>query len=194
MHRYLPDHDVQALKYFTARVKYTSHDPSKTLRQSTYLRALSTLPEVQIICGRFKKRHVRGPRCFYDRDKKMYIENGPLVTIRKWEEKESDVNIATHMMFDAPRYECIVLVSNDTDLKTPLWYVKHHFKKRIGIISPKQSVERVSFYHRAPCHRDLIEVSHFQKRISNKALQECQFPFELHDKKGSFFCPPSWQN
>ena len=110
------------------------------------------------------------------------IEGTELVTISKWEEKESDVNIATHIVADAPQYDCAVLISNDTDLKTPLRYVKEELGKSVGIISPRRNI-----------HIELRDVSHFQKRISNKVLEQCQFPEKMKDAKGEFFCPPKWK-
>ena len=79
-------------------------------------------------------------------------------------------------------YDCAVLVSNDTDLKTPLEYVKKNLKKQIGLISPRRNI-----------HADLMKISDFQKRMSNKVLGQCQFPNTLKDFKGSFSCPPQWR-
>ena len=121
-----------------------------------------------------------GLHCYYENGN--YVESRNLITISKWEEKESDVNIATHIIADAPQLDCIVLISNDTDLKTPLKYVKENFKKNVGIISPRRNV-----------HIELKEASHFQKRISNRVLEQCQFPERMKDEKGEFFCPPKWR-
>ena len=175
-----PQHNIQKIKYFTAPVKEQLKDPSNTIRQNIYLRAINTIPNIEITFGQFKKRQVTGLKCDYENG--QYVEGNELVTISKWEEKESDVNIATHIVADASQYDCAVLISNDTDLKTPLKYVKENFKKRIGIISPRRNI-----------HIDLRDASHFQKRISNKVLEQCQFPEKMKDDKGKFFCPPKWK-
>ncbi len=172
-------HDIKKIKYFTARVQSTSADPLKDTRQDIYLRAIRTISNLDIIFSQFKKRQVTGVKCHYESGR--YIEGTELVTISKWEEKESDVNIATHIITDAPRYDCAVLISNDTDLKTPLRYVKKNLKKVVGIISPSRNI-----------HIELKNVSHFQKRISNKVLEQCQFPEKMKDTKGEFFCPLKW--
>ena len=177
---YLKQHNIIKIKYFTARVQSTLKDPEKDTRQDVYLRVLKTIPNLEIIFGQFKKRQVTGLKCRYDNE--QYIETDELVTINKWEEKESDVNIATYIVADAPQYDCAVLISNDTDLKTPLKYVKENLKKRIGIISPRRKI-----------HRELENISHFQKRISNKILKKCQFPEKMQDAKGEFFCPSKWK-
>ena len=73
------------------------------------------------------------------------------------------------------------MLSNDTDLKTPLKVVKHKLGKQIGIISPIRKI-----------HEDLKNISDFKKAITNEILSRCQFPIEMKDSKGSFFCPPEW--
>ena len=110
-------HEIIKIKYFTALVKGTLEDRFNITRQHIYLRALKTIPNLEIIFGQFKKRQVTGIKCHYENG--QYIEGDELVTISKWEEKESDVNIATHLVADAPQYDSAVLISNDTDLKTP---------------------------------------------------------------------------
>ena len=106
------------------------------------------------------------------------------MTISKWEEKESDVNIAIHLIEDGyeDQFECAVLISNDTDLKNPLLRVKRKLKKTVGVISPYTIT-----------HIELQKSSHFHKTISAKALQECQFSEKMKDAKGEFFCPPKWR-
>ncbi|MDE0092852.1 MAG: NYN domain-containing protein [Oligoflexia bacterium] len=174
-----PKHNIQMIKYFTARIQSSKEDPFKDTRQDIYLRAVNTIQNIEIIFGQFKKRQVTGLKCYFENER--FIESDELVTVSKWEEKESDVNIATHIIADAGQYDCAVLISNDTDLKTPLRYVKEVFKKEIGIISPRRNV-----------HIELRSASHFQKRISNKVLEQCQFPEKMRDAKGEFFCPPKW--
>ena len=179
---YLPpeQHNIIQIKYFTALVKGKKEDHSNVSRQHRYLQALRTIQNLEIIFGQFKKRQVTGLKCYYENG--QYIEGTELITISKWEEKESDVNIATHIVADAPQYDCAILISNDTDLKTPLKYVKENFKKNVGIISPRRNI-----------HLELREASNFQKRISNNILEQCQFPEKMRDAKGEFFCPPKWK-
>jgi len=47
----LPDHQIDRIKYFTARVSARRDDPDKPTRQQIYLRALRTLPDLDIIYG-----------------------------------------------------------------------------------------------------------------------------------------------
>ena len=94
-------HNIIKIKYFTAQVKRKSDDTSNVTRQNMYLRAVQTLLDLEIIYGQFKKRQMTGLRLHYENG--QYIEGNELVTISKWEEKESDVNIATHLVADAPQ-------------------------------------------------------------------------------------------
>ncbi len=178
----LKQNQIVKIKYFTARVQSSREDSLKDTHQDIYLRAVNTIPNIEIIFGQFKKRQVTGLKCHYEQGR--YIESNDLVTISKWEEKESDVNIAGHIISDAyeDEYDCAVLMSNDTDLKMPLTCVKQKLKKQVGIISPRRNI-----------HIELMKASHFQKRISNKVLEQCQFPKTMRDAKGEFFCPPKWQ-
>ena len=102
------------------------------------------------------------------------------MTISKWEEKESDVNIATHLMEDGyeNKYECAVLISNDTDLKTPLLRVKRKLKKTVGIISPYKMT-----------HIELQKSSHFHKTISNEALKAMPISGKDEGCKRGVFLP-----
>ena len=187
-------HQISKIKYFTARVKEYSENSSNTNRQNVYLRAIRSINNLEIIFGQFKNRTVKGKYCYHCKKQKFLtkcmvffiklIEGHNVVTVKKFEEKESDVNIATHIVADAyeNNYDCAVLISNDTDLKTPLRYVKKRLKKEIGIISPRRNI-----------HSELMKISNFQKRISNKILKECQFPEKMNDHKGEFFCPSKWR-
>jgi len=181
-HLNLRQHNIIQIKYFTAKIRRKAKDSSNVIRQNVYLRAIHTTSNLKVIFGQFKKRQVKGLKCYQEDGE--YKEGKELTVISKWEEKESDVNIATHIIADAFKneFDCAVLISNDTDLKTPLRYVKENFKKRVGIISPRRNI-----------HIELKNASHFQKRISNKTLEQCQFPEKMKDAKGEFFCPPKWK-
>ena len=178
----LEKHDIIKIKYFTALVKGTLEDHFNITRQHIYLRALRTLPNLEIIFGHFKKRQITGISLRYEDG--QYIEENKLSSVSKWEEKESDVNIASHIIADAyeDEYDCAVLMSNDTDLKNPLVYVKKRLKKQIGIISPRRNI-----------HMELINTCDFRKAITNKGLEQCQFPEKMKDTKGEFYCPPKWK-
>jgi len=105
------DHII-GIKYFTAKIVSRPDDPQKHIRQLVYLRALETLPNLEIIYCHFLshlvKRQLANPPI-----------NGPRsVEVIKTEEKGSDVNIAVHLIHDGyqGKYDLAVIVSNDSDL------------------------------------------------------------------------------
>ncbi len=159
-------HNIIKIKYFTAPVKSSSNDKSKPERQATYWRALDSIPNLEIVKGKFKKRQVKG-RLLQSTVKEL--QKGSIVSVEKYEEKESDVNIASHILFDCCKadLDSIILLSNDTDLKTPLHFARKNFKKKVGIISPTKEKNEI--------HQDLKKVSHFSVNITDELLKQCQF-------------------
>jgi hypothetical protein len=58
----LPKDNIRRIKYFTAEVKPRPHDPDQPLRQRTFLRALQTIPNLEIVLGTFLSHEVTMPR------------------------------------------------------------------------------------------------------------------------------------
>ncbi|MXX99047.1 MAG: NYN domain-containing protein, partial [Gammaproteobacteria bacterium] len=165
-------------RYFTAKVIAREDDPTIRIRQNLYLRALRTIPELEIHFGMFKRRTVQG---------RLLAEGNSLhkkrVSIEKFEEKGSDVNIATFMLVDCFQKECDVpvLISNDSDLAEPLRYIKTILKIPVGLVTP------ATFFT-----AELKRYSSFQRKISDKQLESSQFPRKLRDNKGEISCPEKW--
>ncbi len=86
----LPKNHVVKLKYFTAIVKPAPNDGSKPFRQLTYLRALATIPEVEVFLGSFQAHAVRRP----------LADGSGSVDVVDMKEKGSDVNLATELLVD----------------------------------------------------------------------------------------------
>ena len=128
----LPNDEIHRIKYFTALVKARPNDPDQPLRQRTLLRALRTIPNLEIILGTFLSHEVTMPRSPFG--------NGYAKVI-KTEEKGSDVNIATHLLLDGFRndYELAVVVSNDSDLLMPIQVVTQEFGKPVGLLNPQKN-------------------------------------------------------
>lgn len=114
--RMLPGHQVRRIKYFTAHVSPRANDPQQLIRQLVYLRALRTLPSLEIHLGHYLWHTVSLPLA-------TPAMNGPrFATVIKTEEKGSDVNLASHLLCDAyeDEFDVGVLVTNDSDLLTPV--------------------------------------------------------------------------
>lgn len=170
----LPQNDIRSIKYFTAKVSGRPGNPYQDLRQQVYLRALRTLPNIEIIFGHFLSSQVT-----------MRLVHPPpkYAKVYKTEEKGSDVNIAAHLLCDAyeGRFEVAVLITNDSDLLTPIRIVKQRLGLPVGIINPFHRFAHV-----------LSQEASFKKRIRKGVLAASQFPTALADGKGMIQKPSSW--
>lgn len=173
----IPTNTVIGIKYFTARVQARQSDPSQPMRQLIYLRALQTLPNLQIIFGHYLSHVVNMPLVRPLPNGRRFIE------VVKTEEKGSDVNLATHLLVDAfdNAFECAVVITGDSDLKAPIQFVQTKFHKPVGVINPQKTA----------C-RTLQTTARFYKHIREPALQVSQFPTVLTDGQGTFHKPPAW--
>lgn len=174
---YLPNNQVTCIKYFTAKVSARPNDPQQPARQQAYLRAISTLPTVEIIYGHYLSHTVSA-----------MLANPPatgskFVDIIKTEEKGSDVNLATHLLHDAHlgKFDIAVVISNDSDLLEPIKLVRRDLKKTVGVLNPQKKASRAILPH--------ID---FIKQIRANTLANCQFPDTLSDAHGSFKKPLKW--
>ncbi|WP_043918349.1 NYN domain-containing protein [Jannaschia aquimarina] len=114
-------HTIKAVKFFTA---YPTWDGPKTQRHRNYTAALEHAGAT-IIEGQFKKKTAFCKNC-----RRQYNAR---------EEKESDVNIAMHLIDDAHRdlFDQAFLVTNDSDLLGPVRLLRNTFKnKQIKVIAP----------------------------------------------------------
>ena len=176
----LPGRQVKRVRYFTARVKNSSYDPDIERRQRTYLRALETLPKVEIHYGHFTKRRVRMPLA------NPLSTGSATVEVIRTEEKRSDVNIATHLMLDAcdRDFDEAVVISNDSDLVEPIRAVRERFSLRIGVINP--GILKNQSYHL----RRAADWTY--STINLRHLRDNQLPSIITDAIGAFHKPPSW--
>ncbi|MGH9836686.1 MAG: NYN domain-containing protein [Blastocatellia bacterium] len=173
----LPNHQINIIKYFTAEVRARPHDPQQLIRQQAYLRALRTIPNLEIILGHFLTSEVTMPIAGSPVNAPQYIR------VVKTEEKGSDVNIATHLLMDGVKndYEMAVLVTNDSDLLEPIKVVRNELNLPVGLLNP----------HKRPSRALLPHVT-FIKQIRKGVLAASQFPSTMTDKQGAFHKPASW--
>jgi len=153
-------HKDLKIKYFTARVESRENDPGKPQRQDFYLRALRAhCQDIEIIEGKFRTRRSSLPLVEPPHRK---------VRVLRTEEKGSDVNLAVHLLNDAWRdkYDCAVVVSNDSDLATALRLVREQREKCLGLMTPG---------NRHPS-QDLTEYANFHRNIRRNLLECSQLP------------------
>jgi uncharacterized LabA/DUF88 family protein len=181
-----PGFELVGVKYFTAKLKDRPENPGQRERQRQYLRAVKTLPIVSTYYGQFLMRTaVRQLEKLPRRHRRGDIG---LRSVWIHEEKGSDVNLATHLIADGfrARYDLAVVISNDSDLKMPVDFVRSEFNP-VGVINPHADRRR-SF---ALSPHQIPEGSFYQRLKAGK-LRRCQLPLELHDDEGTICCPDGW--
>jgi uncharacterized LabA/DUF88 family protein len=170
-----PNDDLQKIKYFTALIG----GPTKP-NQEIYLRALATLPTVEVILGRFKEKKYRCGvvACTHTAADRWYS---------KPEEKRTDVNIAVSMVDDAYQNACdnVVLISGDSDLVAGVATVRSRFStKKITLYVPARNPLRAAAFElRAAVHR--------HRELPLIMLPHCQFPDTIPDGSGGTLTRPA---
>jgi uncharacterized LabA/DUF88 family protein len=119
-----PDQKLTATHYFTARIRHNGRNGDDQKRQTTYLEALAA----------------RGVNCqfghYLDKDRECRRCHS---TWTDYEEKMTDVNIATQLLCDAfdGVYDTALVISADSDLVTPIHKVKERYpEKRVIVAFP----------------------------------------------------------
>lgn len=173
----LPKNTINRIRYFTARVKSSARDPHQDARQDAYLRALRTIPNLEIHESQFLS-HVVNMRLASPQPGGPYT-----VKVLKTEEKGSDVKLATYLLLDAfaKEYEVAVVISNDSDLEEPIRVVSELMGLKVGVINP----------HAKPS-RELLKLATFYKPIRRGVLSASQFPNPVIGSAGSITKPSGW--
>lgn len=193
----LPRNTVRKIYYFTAKVDARPHDPDQPTRQQAYLNALKTLPRVEVHLGTFMSSVVSQAIVESDPVSGRYARAGgkPVLKVdqvtgipeKAWiyksEEKGSDVNLAAHLLRDAYRAQCAcaVIISNDSDLLTPIRMAKADCGLKIGLVPPrpKGSVE-------------LKRLADFKIEPRVHWLASSQLPDPVTSVTGAIGKPPNW--
>ena len=174
----LPKNQILGIKYFTALVTARPNNPDQPNRQQIYLRALRTIPGLEIILGHFLEHEIMMPVANPAPGMPKHVR------VIKTEEKGSDVNIASHLINDGHKkhYEAAIIVSNDSDLVEPVKIVRSELKIPVGVLNPIPD---------KPSH-ELRKYATFVKPIRKGVLSASQFPPVLNDSVGTFYKPSAW--
>ena len=167
-----PNDDVRLIKYFSAPVAGSAD-------QAVYLRALATLPKVQVILGKFKRKNVRCgvAGCAHSASKWFSVP----------EEKRTDVNIAVSMVDDAYQNTCdhFVLMSGDSDLVPALATVRQQFPaKKITVYVPSRNPIRAAAV-------ELRAAAQRARELPLLLLAKAQFPNSMPDGAGGTLNRPA---
>jgi uncharacterized LabA/DUF88 family protein len=162
-------HDLRAIKYFSA---YASWKPASHERHQLYVAALRARG-VDVILGRFKEKDIHCKSC--------------QAMFKGHEEKESDVNLAVHLMNDAhrDRFDQAFIVSRDSDLSGPIRMVRNEFpQKKVKLIAPPRRMHS----------KELGALAHARASISDDHLELCLLPQQITDGDGKLICtrPPAY--
>lgn len=163
-----PGQEIVGIKYFTSRV---SNNPDKQKRQSTYIEALETVG-IKIYYGHYQLDAIECRRCSN--------------VWANYNEKMTDVNIATQMLVDAyqDNYDMAMLISGDSDLVPPIMAIHENFgQKRVFVaFPPKRFNNSVSL------------VAKGSMIIGRKKLMDNQFPKEVIKPDGYILTmPAAWK-
>jgi len=174
-------HAIIEIKYFTARISPRHNNDESPKRQKIYLQAIQKhIPELKIYYGHYLNSKVKAKVC-----KPLLTGTSQYVEVYKTEEKGSDVNLALHILNDAwlNKYDCAILVSNDSDIAQALRFVTEDHKKEIGLIVPgDEKIRRAS--------KELQKYAHFIKRIRTGVLTDSQLPNPIPNT--IFYKPKEW--
>ncbi len=176
--RLFPQDTIHRIRYFTAHVIPDRSDPQQGQRQQIYLRALRTVPNLSIHLGFFQRNEV-----WMDLVTPL-VDGTTRVEVIKTEEKGSDVNIASYMLMDAwnKDSEAAAIISNDSDLLTPVRIAEGPLKVPVTIVNP----------HRASKKSLALQSRGGSKQLWKSILGQCQFAHVVYDEHGPFRKPAGW--
>ena len=174
-----PQDSINKLCYFTALISERPGNPGQASRQLTYLRALETLPGIDIQFGTFRTRAKRRPLVQPLPGQSAFVE------VLDSEEKGSDVNLATQLLVDGfkKEYEQAVVLSNDSDFAGAMRYVRDELRLNVTLVNPDPRRE-------SPRH--LAASASYVRRLWRRHLRESQFPESLADETGTIVKPTGW--
>lgn len=158
---------LEGVFYFTTLATW---DAGKTSRHRLYIRALEN-EGVKVVYGEFKRKKKHCNTCNADS--------------LSFEEKQTDVNIALHLLQLAiqERYDKAIIISGDTDLIPAVKAVHATFPaKQIGVVIP---IGRAS--------EDLKNQVDFHYKMREHHLIKALFPNPMALADGTpLNCPPNW--
>jgi uncharacterized LabA/DUF88 family protein len=169
-HLLIPKNDekVVGIKYFSALAHKRGLPSVK--RHEAYMTFLKS-EGVECILGRFKGQPRTCRNCG-----------------NSWkhpEEKETDVNIAVHMVADGydDRYDVCYLISADTDLVPPLQMIKKNLNtKTIVAVSPPNR----------PHGQHIRSIAHRALKLNSKQIERCRLPEKMEIKGKILNCPAEY--
>ena len=171
-----PGQDIDWIGYFTAFVSPNPRDSQQHVRQRAYIEALRTISCLEVVPGNFQPTTKRG------------VPHGQPNTQARlfdtFEEKGSDVNLASRLVWDAARdaFSEAFVISNDSDLAEAVRIATKEAGKSVHVISPDINVSSA-----------LTIVATSATPLDTKLLKKCLFPETLSNANGVLISrPDTW--
>ena len=177
--------NITKINYYTALVSGV-RNPTAPRDQNSYMRALRTLPNLQIHLGQFqvtnKWMYLVQPVELRPVSTTDAIPNPDFARVVKREEKGSDVNLGVHLVRDAftGSFEHAAVITDDTDLIEPVRIAVHEARLPITLLTP---VDRPA---------KGLEVLATHVRNLRPYLGVSQFPNPVAGPKGPIHKPLGW--
>lgn len=159
-----PDQELLCVKYFSAK----PDNIDKALRQNAFFQANKENSKFQLILGKYLHKTIKCFNCGY--------------LIKTYEEKESDVRIATQIVNDANNHICdvAIVVSADSDMIPAIELAKDAGIKVFVYFPPfhhSNSLNNISSSH-------VINLERYETRFRN-----CILPDTVHLSQSNFDLP-----
>lgn len=202
--RLVPQDPISLIRYFTAQIKPQYPGDKAPERQQAFLRAVRVNPRIDVQLGHFrvdaKWRPLADERWPHHRDlfrpvlrptalvrwvlgdaKRRRLGPVTMARVLDPEEKGSDVNLATYLLYDAlsGHSSKAIVVSNDSDLAEAVKLTVRHGVP-VGIVNP----------HQGPTSGHLRRVASFEIPFRSAVVSACQMPAQVRTPKGKLVHKP----
>lgn len=165
-----PYQELVCVKYFSAK----PNNIDRAHRQNAFFQANKENPRFKLILGKYLSKTIKCYNCGYE--------------IHTYEEKESDVRIATQIVHDANQHNCdiIIIVSADSDM-LPAIELAQEAGVQVFVYFPPFHFSN-SLSHAVPSRP--INLERYESRF-----KKCILPDVVHLKSANFDLniPPKWK-
>ena len=157
-----PGQVLSGIKYYTSRFSSDGEDDGMVRRQATYLDALDTFDDIEIIEGKFQRESNACRKCGHE--------------WQSYEEKMTDVNIAIGLITDAEDdlYDVAIVVSCDGDLTGPVEKVLSRHPDKFVLVALPPRRRSATLLQAASAHVD----------VGRNRFRNSQLPDQLISQNG----------
>lgn len=198
---------IQKLVYCTA-LRDVNLNTSSIEDQETYISALKHSKKLNVEFGHYQPKNGRALLADKQKNRRKYWrvevpatevippwlpvetskgDSGGVnlnIHYETWEEKGSDVNVASHLIIDAlqGRIDAAIVISNDSDLKFPVRFVRNRIP--VGVINPNRG--NTAWGLRGEQNDGIGR--HWWSRLNPELIKSSQFPESI----GGVHRPKGW--